>query len=356
MTSSENSKEKSATLPSAKTRASDIAEITECNQPSSPPVVMTTKSSKAGESAPAVKQSKSSSKTKSPGKGTKEKGLEKQEVFTLSLSPSSTTTRFTSPYDLTAVKNSSNSLTSFTEVYEGQITETQSTRVSTIPVASLSYASTSARSSRTALMLARGGKDPYAAINHLPARAVNTHDFMTLYPCKNVFKLKDSSLANVGAENDQASDKEITCATESNPDTAVASSDEGVLDYRTSPVVVTMEVSIEDYVKLSSKDFGFTEMDFPLVRIIHRIVEERREFGATVEQLQVCYTIHVTYFFSYSNCSFNAKSTLTGNNKQTFNSKLVINKFYSRCAVVRFCYHSYDYRPNWNPLSPIIIT
>ena len=28
----------------------------------------------------------------------------------------------------------------------------------------------------------------------------------------------------------------------------------------------------------------------------------------------------------------------------------------SRCAVVRFCYHSYDYRPNWTPLSPITIT
>ena len=26
------------------------------------------------------------------------------------------------------------------------------------------------------------------------------------------------------------------------------------------------------------------------------------------------------------------------------------------CAVVRFCYHSYDYRPNWIPLSPITIT
>ena len=26
------------------------------------------------------------------------------------------------------------------------------------------------------------------------------------------------------------------------------------------------------------------------------------------------------------------------------------------CAVVRFCYHSYDYRPNWTPLSPITIT
>ena len=35
---------------------------------------------------------------------------------------------------------------------------------------------------------------------------------------------------------------------------------------------------------------------------------------------------------------------------------LVMNKSDSRCAVVRFCYHSYDYRPNWTPLSPITIT
>ena len=34
---------------------------------------------------------------------------------------------------------------------------------------------------------------------------------------------------------------------------------------------------------------------------------------------------------------------------------LVINKSDSRWAIVRFCYHSYDYRPNWTPLSPITI-
>ena len=34
----------------------------------------------------------------------------------------------------------------------------------------------------------------------------------------------------------------------------------------------------------------------------------------------------------------------------------MINKLDSRCAVVRFCYHLYDYRPNWTPLSPITIT
>ena len=35
---------------------------------------------------------------------------------------------------------------------------------------------------------------------------------------------------------------------------------------------------------------------------------------------------------------------------------LVINKSYSLCAVVRYSYHSYDYRPNWTLLSPITIT
>ena len=35
---------------------------------------------------------------------------------------------------------------------------------------------------------------------------------------------------------------------------------------------------------------------------------------------------------------------------------LVINKSDFRCVVVQFCYRLYDYRPNWNPLSPITIT
>ena len=34
----------------------------------------------------------------------------------------------------------------------------------------------------------------------------------------------------------------------------------------------------------------------------------------------------------------------------------MISKSDSRCAVVRFWYHSNDYRPNWTPLSPITIT
>ena len=35
---------------------------------------------------------------------------------------------------------------------------------------------------------------------------------------------------------------------------------------------------------------------------------------------------------------------------------LVINKSNCRWAVVWFCYHSYDYRPNWTPLNLITIT
>ena len=35
---------------------------------------------------------------------------------------------------------------------------------------------------------------------------------------------------------------------------------------------------------------------------------------------------------------------------------LVINKSDPRFAFVRFCHHSYDYRPNWTPLSPITST
>ena len=33
-----------------------------------------------------------------------------------------------------------------------------------------------------------------------------------------------------------------------------------------------------------------------------------------------------------------------------------MNKSDSRCAIVRFCYHSYDNRPNWTLLSSITIT
>ena len=233
-------------------------------------------------------------------KGAKEKRLEKCDIFTLSLSSSSTVTKFKSPYDLKSQKEG-RSLTSHTEVSELQHRKEKVSKVSTVPVAALSYSTTSSRSSRTALMLARGGKDPYSSINQLPARAFNTHDFMTLYPCKIVLKLKDrdSTLANVAGDKNMGQ-KEMTCIEgESSPaaslndysttKTASTSFDKDFDNSSTSPVVVSMDVSIEDYIEQSRIDFGFNETDFPLARIIHNIVEERKEFGITVALLQVCY-------------------------------------------------------------------
>ena len=270
------SSEKGKTRTSAKTRTPGSAGITEKNQPSTAQGAMPSKSSDTVESAPAVKQSASSSKAKSSEKSSKGKRPKKREVFTLRISSSSTATSFTTPYDLTAVTDSSNYLTSYTEECEGQCTERQSSKVSTVPVASVSFSGTS-RSSRTALMLARGGKDPYASMNQLSARAVNTHDFMTLNPCKNVLKLKEDSSAHVAVDR---------------PSTSATSSDEGISGYRTYPVIVSVEFSIDDYVKLSKEELGFTEIDLLMARIIYGVVEEKGEFGVTVKELQVCFTIY----------------------------------------------------------------
>ena len=63
--------------------------------------------------------------------------------------------------------------------------------------------------------------------------------------------------------------------------------------------------------------------------------------------------IENTIFFSFCN-------TLIGNKAPCRPIRsviiLVINKSHSRCTVDQFCYHSYDYRPNLNPLSSITIT
>ncbi|XP_022784579.1 general transcription factor 3C polypeptide 1-like [Stylophora pistillata] len=252
----------------AKTQTSDNAGLTEKNRVSPVQGVMSSKSSKTVESAPAVKQTASSSKAKSSEKSTKGKGLEKREIFTLKISSSSTSCSFTTPYDLTAAKDSSDYLTSYTEECEGQSTDRQSSKVSTVPVASLSFSGTS-RSSRTALMLARGGKDPYTSLNQLPARAVNTHDFMTLNPCKNVLKLKKDIVANLTADNHQENHNKAKYSSDHRPSAFATSFDKGSSDYRTYPVMISAEISIEDYIKLSREDFGFTEMDFPLTRIIH---------------------------------------------------------------------------------------
>lgn len=269
----------------AKTQTSDNAGLTEKNRVSPVQGVMSSKSSKTVESAPAVKQTASSSKAKSSEKSTKGKGLEKREIFTLKISSSSTSCSFTTPYDLTAAKDSSDYLTSYTEECEGQSTDRQSSKVSTVPVASLSFSGTS-RSSRTALMLARGGKDPYTSLNQLPARAVNTHDFMTLNPCKNVLKLKKDIVANLTADNHQEDHNKAKYSSDDRPSAFATSFDKGSSDYRTYPVMISAEISIEDYIKLSREEFGFTEMDFPLTRIIHEVVEEKREIGVTMAELQ----------------------------------------------------------------------
>ncbi|XP_020617737.1 general transcription factor 3C polypeptide 1-like isoform X4 [Orbicella faveolata] len=294
----EKTKGKSASLPSAKARTSENREFatrkvsqksTDCNKPA---VITPRKSSTTGNSSPSVEE-KCEAKGKGRGKGEKEKRLEKCEVFSLSLS--STVAKFTSSYDLVSVKESSNFLTSSTEVSELQSMEAQASKVSTVPVASLSYSSTSSRSSRTALILARGGKDPYASINQLPARAFNTHDFMTLNPCKIVLTLKDDSFENV-ADEENPHHRELAHAegeSKLTPDYSSTTEDAVKMllnnesnDCCTSPVVVTIDVSIEDYIEQSKQDFGLNASDFPLARIIYSIVAESKEFGTPVEVLQ----------------------------------------------------------------------
>ena len=60
------------------------------------------------------------------------------------------------------------------------------------------------------------------------------------------------------------------------------------------------------------------------------------------------------YFSFLGNCNF---LWLIGNRTSCRPIRsviiLMINKSDSRCAVVWFCYHSYDYRPHWTPLSPL---
>jgi len=175
--------------------------------------------------------------------------------------------------------------------------EAQASKISTVPVASLSYGSTSSRSSRTALMLARGGKDPYASINQLPARAFNTHDFMTLNPCKILLTLKDGSFENaadeknihqIGLTHAEGESNFTSDYSSTTKDTAEMLLNKESNNSCTSPVVVGIVVSIEDYIKQSKQDFGFNASDFPLAKIIYSIVAESKELGTAVDVLQVC--------------------------------------------------------------------
>ena len=294
----EKNKGKSASLPSAKARTSENREFAtrkvseKSTEGGTPAVVTPRKSSTTGNLPPSID---GKCEGKGRGKGEKKKRLEKCEVFSLSLS--STVAKFTSSYDLVSVKESSNFLTSCTEVSELQSMEAQASKVSTVPVASLSYSSTSSRSSRTALMLARGGKDPYASINQLPARAFNTHDFMTLNPCKIMLTLKDDSSENVADEKNPHCRELAHIERESKltPDYSSTTEDAAKMmltkesnDFCTAPVVVTTDVSIDDYIEQSKQDFGLTVSDFPLARIIYSIVAESKAFGTPVEVLQVC--------------------------------------------------------------------
>ena len=310
LTAKNKGKSSSVHVPSAKARPSEnrvfaTRKVSQKSTDHSKPADITPrKSSTTGtcNSLPSVEE-KCEAKGKGRGKGER---LEKCEVFSLSLS--TTVAKFTSSYDLVSVKESSNFLTSCTEVSELQSMKAQASKVSTVPVASLSYSSTSSRSSRTALILARGGKDPYASINQLPARAFNTHDFMTLNPCKIVLTLKDDSSENLAHEKNPHHMELAHAEGESKltPDNSSTTEDVAKMllnsesnNCGTSPVVVTIDMSIEDYIQQSKQDFGLNACDFPLARIIYSIVAESKEFGTPVDVLQVrdivrllsCYTI-----------------------------------------------------------------
>ena len=254
---------------------------------------------------------------------TKTKKLEKREVFTLKF-PLSTVCKFTSSSNLKSVKESCRFLDSHTETREVSSDGSQRNTQSTIPVASLSYgSSTSSRSSRTALMLARGGKDPYVSIQQLPARALNTHDFMSLRPCVISLTLKESvgevSVQETVGEASNLCKREsrtrfqLSAAgcPQSGSDVDNDLSPRPVADERdssdetntpsekgrkmaqchgciTAPVVVCTDVSIENYIEHSKTHFSFKEGDISLARIIHDIVAEGKELGVKVNSLKVC--------------------------------------------------------------------
>ncbi|XP_068737049.1 general transcription factor 3C polypeptide 1-like isoform X2 [Montipora capricornis] len=237
--------------------------------------------------------------------------LEEREVFTLKL-PSSIVTKFTSASEMEAVKESTSYLTSCSEI----VKVARPARSRTVPVASLSKASFSSRSSRTMLMLARGGKDPYDHIKQLPARALNTHDFMSLYPCKNKLRITNAkwladfenglNLADGGntyseavseansvsetasmEERNEIETGEHSMQTQratSNP--ISASLGQISSDFLTCPVILSPAMSLEDYLDQKKKELGFNEMDSVLVRNIQEIVSSSKEIGVSVAQLK----------------------------------------------------------------------
>lgn len=264
----------------------------------------------------------SAAKTKSHVKGkrgatsatTREIKLEEREVFSLRL-PSTVVTKFTSVSDLKSVKESFSHLTSCTETVE---VARPVRKTSTLPVASLSHSNFSSRSSRTTLMLARGGKDPYDQIKQLPARAFNTHDFMTLIPCKNVVRISDNAITSLqndvdlkersvraGSVSETKSVARIKFIREENvgqrmtlsesstkvegatPKRATLPSDDACSDSLICPVAVSTAMSIEGYIEQRKRQSMFNKMDCVLARDIHGLVSKGHELGVLVARLQV---------------------------------------------------------------------
>ena len=322
VTSSVSSKQKSSTLSPVKTKA--LEKAAERSQLSSSTGESSSSSGKLPAERSETRSAMSSAKAKpqkkgKPGAGasvTMEKRLHVREVFTLN-SPASVTTKFTSAYNLSSVKERNDYLTSCIEAVEVEQSTSQAVcKVATVPVASLSYSNTSSRSSRTALMLARGGKDPYVSINQLTARAVNTHDFMTLYPCGNVLRIKDDNDGKVpnvkGFDGKSVEKTEVMSVTKSS-DMATATPEQSLQkanvlgadsmksqgasqivrtssvcgDSVTAPVLVSSAVSLEDYIEQKKRELGFNEMDAALANDIYDLVGEGKEFGVPVTRLQV---------------------------------------------------------------------
>ena len=296
--------------------------------PMSPPMPTTPRNTvKRGAQSPASTKGKSpaakskakctpfSPTTKSGGKGKSVTAsnlprvtrVEEREVYTLKL-PSAVVTKFTSASDLNDVKDSTSALSSCPEIVQVACAPLRST----VPVASLSQTNFSSRSSRTMLMLARGGNDPYNRIKQLPARALNTHDFMSLYPCRNLLRVTDTKLLtdsqnglNLGDSENSRSEscsvkntvseaasiaetgEHLTHAQGRTPNLINASSGEATSSSLTCPVSISAAISLEDYLDQKKRYLEFGELDLTMVRDIYDMAAAGKELGVSLSQLQV---------------------------------------------------------------------
>ncbi|XP_044181643.1 general transcription factor 3C polypeptide 1-like isoform X7 [Acropora millepora] len=295
--------------------------------PMSPPMPTTPRNTvKRGAQSPASTKGKSpaakskakctpfSPTTKSGGKGKSVTAsklprvtrVEEREVYTLKL-PSAVVTKFTSASDLNDVKDSTSALSSCPEIVQVACAPLRST----VPVASLSQTNFSSRSSRTMLMLARGGNDPYNRIKQLPARALNTHDFMSLYPCRNLLRVTDTKLLtdsqnglNLGDSENSRSEscsvkntvseaasiaetgEHLTHAQGRTPNLINASSGEATSSSLTCPVSISASISLEDYLDQKKRYLEFAELDLAMVRDIYDMAAAGKELGVSLPQLQ----------------------------------------------------------------------